>query len=227
MIRVSKVYRSLKWQFHKIFWYTFPFISQLHLGPWLSGVKLFPYCCFTFAVILTLFFFCVVSHNANKKKILKLSMFENGFVHLYYRYCYMCLFWVFCSLKGLQWGLNFWNINLCCSSYSALLPTKPKKFQRCCHQRRTMIGVVAYNADHFSALWATARKDYRRCCLHSGKIIGVADNNAEKCSNHNRHPLPPVCFRFFRNFCKSWDGVTDFSLWVELWSKIAERQHLV
>ncbi len=43
----------LKGQFHEIFWYTFLFINQLNLSPWLADVKLFPYG-FTFAVILTL-----------------------------------------------------------------------------------------------------------------------------------------------------------------------------
>ncbi len=52
-LRILNPFGNLKGQFHEIFWYTFLFINQLHFGPWLSSVKLFPYVS-TFAVVLTL-----------------------------------------------------------------------------------------------------------------------------------------------------------------------------
>ncbi len=57
-------------QFHEILWYTFLLINQLHLGPWLSGVKLYPYGFHIRCDIDPLFFPRIVSHNADKNKFL-------------------------------------------------------------------------------------------------------------------------------------------------------------
>jgi hypothetical protein len=73
---------SLKGQFHEIFWYTFVFINQLHLGPWLADVKLFPYG-FTFVVILTLYFFSALYPTTQiKTKFLKYLRLKNIFCTL-------------------------------------------------------------------------------------------------------------------------------------------------
>jgi hypothetical protein len=88
-----------------------------------------------------------------------------------------------------------------------LLPTTAKIFLALLPQHRKLIGVVAFNADHFSTLLPTMWKStlisvhvffcivaynannfsfhvvdhsVEKCCIHSGKIIGVVSNKAEK-----------------------------------------------
>jgi hypothetical protein len=54
-------------------------------------------------------------------------------------------------------------------------------FLRCCIQCRKVskfqscvfFCIVAYNADNFYVLWTTARKNDWLCCLHSGNFISV------------------------------------------------------
>ncbi len=96
---------------------------------------------------------------------------------------------------------KFFNINPCCSNYSALLPTTPIIFPRCRPQSGKMIGVVVYNANYFSALWPTTRKSalisvhvcfsallpttliiFLRCRPQHRKIIGAVVYTAEKLS---------------------------------------------
>ncbi len=62
----------------------------------------------------------------------------------------------------------------------------PKIFQRCCPQRRKMIGVVAYNVQKysnlrcFSALLPTTPIIFLHCAPQRGKIISVVAYTAEK-----------------------------------------------
>jgi hypothetical protein len=72
----------------------------------------------------------VVSHNANKKKILHLSMFEK---------------WNFYTfIRGIVLVAN--NAENC----SALLPTAQKNDQCCCLQRRSFFRIVACNTEKYS-----------------------------------------------------------------------------
>jgi hypothetical protein len=82
-----------------------------------------------------------------------------------------------------------------------LLPTTAKVFERCCPQRRKIIGVVAYNGDNFSALLPTMRKStlisvhvhfsallpttpiiFLCCGPQRGKMIAVVAFTTEKLS---------------------------------------------
>jgi hypothetical protein len=147
------------------------------------------------------FFSALYPTTQIKTKFFIYLCLENGSCTLLLVICYVCLFWEYCSFKGVQWGFIYLNINPRCSNYFALLPTMPIIFQRCCPQRRKLIGVVAYNADNFSTLLPTTRKStvisvhmcfsallpttaiiFLRCGPQRGKMIGVVAYIAEKLS---------------------------------------------
>ncbi len=98
--------------------------------------------------------------NADRNKILKLSMFEKGILYTFSRGIVMYVYFEFTvPLKAyIEWGLNFLNNIPHCSIYSLLLPVTPKIFQHCGPQRRKIIGIFAYNAEHYSAFLPTTWK---------------------------------------------------------------------
>ncbi len=153
------------------FWCTSLFISQLHLGPWSSGVELFPYG-FTFAVILTLYFFLCCIPNANKKKILKLSMFEKWILYTF--------------IRGILIYVHF-EFSVPWKAYSEILIFEilirvAVVIPRCCRQCQKFVSVVAISAEQWMALLPTTPIIFPRCGPQHGKMIGVVAYTAEKLS---------------------------------------------
>ncbi len=94
-------------------------------------------------------FFRNVSHNADKNKIPKLSMFEKWILYTCIRGIVMYIYFEFTFL---------WKV------YSEVLIFKciVVIVLRCCWQQQTFFSIVA-----------TTKKSDRRCCLHIGKSLAL------------------------------------------------------
>ncbi len=84
-----------------------------------------------------------------KTKFLNYLCLKNGFLHLYLRYCDVCLFWVSAPLKAYS-EVNVLNISPPWSNYSVLLTTAQINDRRFCLQCWTFFRVPAYNVEKYS-----------------------------------------------------------------------------